>query len=165
MKKIILLFLSIIFSSSLFANEQLYSFIGIQTSASKFDNSYTPTIAIKYGKQSKDIRTSIAYSYANKSSNRFQSLIMQVDSGILSQTFKDIAFKPYLGLSLGVIQQKNKKLLGYDDKGFVYGINTGFSYVINNDMDFDLGYRFLKTSKMKKLEQINDLSLSLHYFY
>jgi len=165
MKKFILLFLSIIFSSSLFANEQLYSFIGIQTSASKFDNSYTPTIAIKYGKQSKDIRTSIAYSYANKSSNTFQSLIMQVDSGILNQTFKDIAFKPYLGASFGVIQQKNKKLLGYNDKGFVYGINTGFSYVINNDMDFDLGYRFLKTSKMKELEQINDLSLSLHYFY
>jgi len=166
MTKFILIFLSVIlFSTSLFANEQLYSFIGIQTSVSKFDKLYTPTIGIKYGKQSKDIRTSIAYSYANKSSNTFQSLIMQVDSGILNQTFKDIAFKPYLGASFGVIEQKNKKLIGYNDRGFVYGINSGFSYVINNDMDFDLGYRFLKTSKMKKLGHINELSLSLHYFY
>jgi len=166
MKKFILLFLSIIlFSTSLVANEKLYSFIGIQASSTKFDKLSTPTIGIKYGKQSKEMRTSIAYSYANKSSNTFQSLIMQVDSGILTQTFKDIAFKPYLGISFGLIQQKNKELLGYDDKGVVYGINSGFSYIVNNNIDFDLGYRFLKTSKMKELEQINDLSLSLHYFY
>jgi opacity protein-like surface antigen len=90
---------------------------------------------------------------------------MQVDSAILIQTFKDIAFKPYLGASFGVIQQKNMELLGYDDKGFVYGINTGLSYIVNNNIDFDLGYRFLKTSKMKELDKINDISLSLHYFY
>jgi len=159
MKKFILLLLSIIlFSSSLFAKEKLYSFIGIQTSASNFDSEYAPSIGLKYGKQTKDMRTSITYGYANKSSNSFQSLIMQVDSGILSQTFKDIAFKPYIGASFGLIQNKN-------DKGLVYGINTGFSYVFNNNIDFDLGYRFLKTSKMKELDQINDLSFSLHYFY
>ncbi len=166
MKKFILLFLSIIlFSTSLFANEKLYSFIGIEASASKFDKVSTPTIGIKYGKQSKEMRTSIAYSYANKSSNSFQSLIMQVDSGILTQTFKDIAFKPYLGLSFGVIQQSNKELLGYNDKGFVYGVNMGLSYIVNDNIDFDLGYRFLKTSKMKELDKINNLSFSLHYFY
>ena len=166
MKKFILLFLSIIlFSTSLFANEKLYSFIGIEASASKFDKVSTPTIGIKYGKQSKEMRTSIAYSYANKSSNSFQSLIMQVDSAILTQTFKDIAFKPYLGLSFGVIQQSNKELLGYNDKGFVYGVNMGLSYIVNDNIDFDLGYRFLKTSKMKELDKINNLSFSLHYFY
>ena len=166
MKKFILLFLSIIlFSTSLFANEKIYSFIGIQTSASNFDNVSTPSIGLKYGKQSKEMRTSITYNYADKSSNTFQSLIMQVDSAILTQTFKDIAFKPYLGASFGVIQHKNSEQLGYDDKGFVYGINAGLSYVLNNNIDFDLGYKFLKTSKMKELDEINDLSLSLHYFY
>jgi len=166
MKKFILLFLSIIlFSTSLFANEKLYSFIGIQASASNFDKVSTPSIGLKYGKQSKDMRTSIAYTYADKFSDTFQSLIMQVDSAILTQTFKDIAFKPYLGASFGLIQHKNRELLGYDDKGFVYGINAGLSYIVNNNIDFDLGYKFLKTSKMKELDKINDLSLSLHYFY
>ena len=166
MKKFILLFLSIIlFSTSLFANEKIYSFIGIQASASNFDNVSTPSIGLKYGKQSKEMRTSITYNYADKSSNTFQSLIMQVDSAILTQTFKDIAFKPYLGASFGVIQHKNSEQLGYDDKGFVYGINAGLSYVLNNNIDFDLGYKFLKTSKMKELDEINDISLSLHYFY
>jgi opacity protein-like surface antigen len=166
MKTFILLFLStILFSTSLFANEKLYSFIGIQASASNFDKVSTPSIGLKYGKQSKEMRTSITYNYANKSSDTFQSLIMQVDSAILTQTFKEIDFKPYLGASFGVIQQKNRELLSYDDKGFVYGINAGLSYIVNNNIDFDLGYRFLKTSKMKELDKINDLSLSLHYFY
>jgi hypothetical protein len=166
MKKLILLFLSILFfSTSLYANEKLYSFIGIQASVSKFDKLSTPTIGLKYGKQSKDMRTAITYSYGNKSNNTFQSLIMQVDSAILTQTFKDIAFKPYLGASFGIMQHKNQKLLGYDDKGFVYGINTGLSYIVNNNVDFDLGYRFLKTSKMKEIDTINDISFAMHYFY
>jgi len=166
MKKLILLFLSILlFSTSLYANEKLYSFIGVQASVSKFDKLSTPTFGLKYGKQSKDMRTAIAYRYGNKSNNTFQSLIMQIDSAILTQTFKDIAFKPYLGVSLGVMQHKNMELLGYDDKGFVYGVNTGLSYIVNNNIDLDLGYRFLKTSKMKEIDSINDISFAMHYFY
>lgn len=166
MKKFILLFLPIIlFSTSLFANEKLYSFIGMQASPSLFNDTIAPSIAIKYGKQSKEIRTSVAYGYGKNGNNAYQTLIMQIDTGILTQKFKDIAFKPYVGLSIGVIQHKNKELIAYDDKGFLYGVNTGLSYVVNNNIDFDLGYRFMKTSKLKEIETINDLSFSMHYFY
>jgi opacity protein-like surface antigen len=166
MKKIILLFLSILlFSTTLYSKEKLYSFIGIQTSVAKFDSVSAPTIGLKYGKQSKDMRTSISYQYGGKSNDTFQSLIMQVDSGILTQTFKDIPFKPYLGASFGVIKHKNNKLLTYEDKGFVYGVNTGLSYILNNNIDLDLGYRFLRTSKMREIETINDISFAMHYFY
>jgi len=166
MKKFILLFIPLIlFSTTLFANEKLYSFIGIQASPSLFDKTIAPNIALKYGKQSKDIRTSIAVGYGKSGKNSYQTLIMQIDTGILTQKFKDIAFKPYLGASVGVIQHTNRQLINYDDKGFIYGINTGLSYVFNNNVDFDLGYRFMKTSKLKELKSINDLSLSMHYFY
>jgi len=166
MKKFILLCLPILLiSTTLYGNEKLYSFIGVQASVSKFDKLSTPTLGLKYGKQSKDMRTAIAYRYGNKSSNTFQSLIMQIDSAILTQTFKNIPFKPYLGASFGVMQHKNRELLGYDDKGFVYGINTGLSYIVNNNIDLDLGYRFLKTSKMKEIDTINDISFAMHYFY
>jgi opacity protein-like surface antigen len=166
MKKTILLFLPLLlFSTVLYSNDKLYSFIGVQSSVSQFDNFSTPTIGLKYGKQSKDMRTSIGYRYGNTSNNTFQSLIMQIDSAILGQTFKDIVFKPYVGASFGLMQHKNIKLLGYDDKGFVYGINTGLSYIVNNNIDLDLGYRFLKTSKMKNIDTINDISFAMHYFY
>ena len=166
MKKIILLFLPILlFSTTLYSSDKLYSFIGVQTSVSQFNSESIPTIGLKYGKQSKDMRTAITYEYGKKSDDAFQSLIMQIDSAILGQTFKDIAFKPYLGLSFGLIEHRNSDLLGYDDKGFVYGLNTGLSYIVNNNIDLDLGYRFLKTSKMKELDTINDINFALHYFY
>jgi len=166
MKKIILLFISIILlSTNLFSNEKLYSFIGVQASPSIFNNTIAPSIALKYGKQSKDTRTSIAYGYGKNSDNSYQTLIMQIDTAILTQTFKDIAFKPYFGASFGVMQHKNKKLISYTDKGFIYGVNTGLSYVVNNNVDIDLGYRFMKTSKLKEIETINDVSFSMHYFY
>jgi len=166
MKKIILIFLStLLFSNILYANEKLYSFIGVQTAISQFDSHTVPSIGLKYGKQSKDIRTAITYNYGSKSDNTFQSLIMQIDTGILIKKFKDKPFKPYIGTSFGVIQQKNSKILKYEDKGFVYGINTGLSYILNNNLDLDLGYRFLKTSKMKSLETINDINFAFHYFY
>jgi len=166
MNKINLLFIPIIlFSTTLFANEKLYSFIGIQASPSVFNDTIAPTVAIKYGKQSKDMRTSIAYGYGKHGDNSYQTLLMQIDTGILTQTFKEIPFKPYLGASIGLIQHKNNKTLSYLDKGFVYGANTGLSYVVNNNMDLDLGYRFLKTSKLKNLDTINDVSVSMHYFY
>ena len=86
MKKIISLFLSIIlFLTTLSANEKLYSFIGIQASPSLFDKTIAPNIAIKYGKQSKDIRTTIALGYGKNGNNSYQTLIMQIDTGILTK--------------------------------------------------------------------------------
>jgi len=165
MKKIILLFLPIILFSSLFGNDKLYSFIGVQTSISQFNEVTAPTIGIKYGKQSKEIRTSLSLKHGQNGDNSFDSLILEIDTGILTQNFRNIPFKPYIGASFGMMQHKNKKLISYTDKGYVYGINTGLSYVLNNNVDFDLAYRFLKTAKMKEIDSINDLSFSMHYFY
>ena len=159
MKKFNLILLStIIFSTSLFAKEEVYSFIGIQASATKFDKISAPTIGLSYGEQTKAMRTSISYNYANKSSDTFQSLMMQIDSAILIQTFRDIPFKPYLGASFGLMKHNS-------DKGYLYGVDTGLSYIFNKSVDFDLGYKFLKTSKMKDLDTIHDLTFTLHYFY
>ncbi len=159
MKKFNLILLStIIFSTSLLATEKVYSFIGIQASATKANKLSTPTIGLSYGEQTKDMRTSISYNYGNKSSDTFQSLMMQIDSAILTQTFRDIPFKPYLGASFGVMKHNS-------DKGYLYGVDTGLSYVLNNSIDFDLGYKFLRTSKMKDLDTIHDLEFTMHYFY
>jgi len=166
MKKTILLFLSILlFSNFLYSSEKLYSFVGVQSSISKFDNSYSPTLDLKYGKQSKNIRSTIIYSYGQSHNSDFQSLILQIDSAILASRFTDIAYKPYLGLSLGGIQQNNSKLLSQHDRGLAYGINGGLSYVLNTNTDLNLEYRFLKTSNMEFLNQVNNISISMHYFY
>jgi opacity protein-like surface antigen len=154
----------LLLTSAINADDKIYSFIGIQASAAKYENSSTPTVGLKYGKQSENMRTSISYSYGEKDNNDYQSLIMQIDTGILNNTFRDFALKPYLGASFGVMQH-NTKTLPYKDKGFVYGANAGFSYILSDTLDLDLGYRFLKTSKLENIDKINDLTFSMHYFY
>ena len=166
MKKINTLFLPLLLLSSvLHADDKLYSFIGIQTSASKYESTSLPTVGVKYGKQTENLRTSIAYTYGEKSTNDYQTLLMQIDTGVLTNSFKDVALKPYIGASIGVMQQNDKSVVPSRDRGYVYGANAGISYILNDAIDLDLGYRYLKTSKLENIDEITDLTFSMHFFY
>ena len=167
MKKLNILFLPLLFltNSSIYADDKLYSFIGIQTAASNFEDTATPTIGVKYGKQTENLRTAISYNYGEKSKNNYQTLIMQIDMGVLTRTFKESPIKPYIGASVGVMQQDDNSVVPSKDRGFIYGANVGMSYIFNDAIDLDLGYRFLKTSKLENINKINDLTFSMHYFY
>ncbi len=166
MKKFNKLFLPLLLLSSMLnADDKIYSFIGIQTSASTFENESAPTFGIKYGKQSNNYRTSISYNYGEKGSNYYQTAMMQIDTGVLTRTFKDMAFKPYVGATIGVMQQNDDGLIPTRDRGYIYGANTGFTYILNDAVDLDLAYRYLKTSKLENIDKIQDVTFSMHYFY
>jgi opacity protein-like surface antigen len=47
----------------------------------------------------------------------------------------------------------------------MYGLNGGFTYIVNNSIDLDLGYRYMKTAKMTNIDKVDDINLALHYFY
>ena len=165
MKKINTLFLPLLLiSTSLTAADKTYSFIGIQAGAVISENPTVPTVGLKYGQQTKEYRTSIAYNYGRDSKNTYQTLIMQMDTGIMKNRFKDIALKPYVGASVGFIQH-DEKATSVKDKGYLYGINTGVTYIFNDALDFDLGYRYLKTEKVRSINHLSDVTLSVHYFY
>ena len=167
MKKLNRLFLPILLltSTAIQADDKIYSFIGVQTSAAEFEDTTAPTIGFKYGKQSENMRTSIAYSYGANSDKDYQTLIMQIDTGVLTNSFRDMAMKPYLGASFGVMQQKDSSVVPSTDRGYVYGANAGISYLLNDAIDLDLSYRYLKTSKLENIDKINDFIFSMHYFY
>ena len=166
MKTINKLFLPLLILTSIAsADEKIYSFIGIQTSASTFENTSVPTIGVKYGKQSNNYRTSIAYNYGADGANHYQTAMVQIDTGILSNTLKGIPFKPYMGVSVGVMQQNNNNLIQKRDRGYIYGGNAGFTYILNDAIDLDLAYRFLKTSKLENIDKIEDVTFAMHYFY
>ncbi len=154
----------ILFSSSLFAADKLYSFIGIQAANTFVGDSSSPSLGVKYGVQSKQYRTTLSYNYTKDSNRNYQTVVAQIETGILSNTFKNYNFKPYAGFSFGLLEEKNS-LSASKDRGYVYGVNTGIAYIFNDALDFDLGYRYLKTSKVKNLNTIDDLILSMHYFY
>jgi len=142
--------------------DRLYTFIGIQTSYTKYDNVDTPTIGLKYGKQNSLWRTALIYNYSVNSDDIYHSLIMQVDRGVLIDMFENVPFKPYIGFSLGVMQHKNNSMR---DRGVLYGGNIGLNYVLNNYFDLDLGYRYMITDKLKKMDNREDISFSLHYYF
>lgn len=163
MKKFNILFLSLLLlGTSIHAEDKIYSFIGVQTSATQYDTVSTPTLGIKYGKQSKKIRTSIAYNYGKKTNNEYHTLIMQIDTGVLTNTFKNSTLKPYLGASVGIMQHNNNS---FKDKGYLYGANAGLTYLLNDVVDLDLDYRFMKTAKLEDIDKISDVTFSMHYFY
>ena len=146
-------------------DNKLYSFIGVQSSVTKFEDTTAPTIGLRYGIQSNKIRTSISYNYGKNSNDHYHAVIMQIDTGVLSNTFANSNLKPYIGASLGVIQNTNNKNISPRDKGYLYGINTGLTYIVNDAIDLDVGYKFLKTEKLDNIDSINDLTFAMHYFY
>ncbi|MCH9740740.1 MAG: porin family protein [Epsilonproteobacteria bacterium] len=146
-------------------SETMYGFVGVQASASKYDDISTPTLALKYGQQSSYWRTAISYNFAANSDDQFHSIIAQVDHGILTEIFADLPVKPYVGFSIGALQHRNSNNEVDSDNGYLYGLNTGINYVVNNDLDIDLGYRYIKSSKLKYLDSVSNLSLSLHYYF
>ena len=165
MKTINKLYISLILlSTSLSATDKSYSFLGIQAGSSFVKSNSVPTVGLKYGVQTRKYRTSLSYAYGRTSNLNYQTLIAQVDIGILKNTFKNSSVKPYAGLSFGAMQEKNK-LTSVKDRGYVYGANIGLAYIFSDTLDFDLGYRYLETSKLNNIDAINDLSLSMHYFY
>jgi len=165
MKTITNLYISLIFiATSLSASDKSYSFLGIQTGNAFVEGKSTPTIGLKYGLQTKKYRTSLNYNYGRNSHHSYETLLAQVDTGIFINNFKNSLFKPYAGFSFGVMQERNR-VSSLIDKGYIYGINTGIAYIFNDDLDFDLGFKYLRTSKVKKIDSISDLSLSMHYFY
>ena len=142
---------------------EMYGFVGVQASATQYDNISIPSIGLKYGQQTSLWRTAISYNYGEESNNRFQTLIIQMDKGILSDAFKKIPFKPYLGFSLGLVEHYSDTV--GTDRGYLYGANGGFNYVINDTMDIDLGYRYMVSSKLKDIDNNTNIMLSLHYYF
>ena len=164
-KILFILFLFNITSSANILTDKMYTFVGIQGAYTDYDGEIAPTIGFKYGRQTKTWRTAISYNYAQESSDRYQSLIMQIDTGVLTELFRDIPLKPYLGFSIGAMEHKNSKHDLSKDRGYLYGINTGVNYVLSNSLDIDFGYRYMSSDKLRYMSNRGDISLSLHYYF
>ncbi len=142
--------------------EKLYTFIGVQNGYSKYENIDASTIGFTYGKQNPDWRTSINYNYAYSNNHTYNSLIFQVDKGILIELFEDSLFKPYVGVAFGVMEHRKG---GLHDRGYLVGGSMGINYVFNKSIDIDLGYRLMSADKLKDFNVRGDLMLSLHYYF
>jgi len=143
------------------AEEKIYSFIGLQSSLTKYEDITAPSYGFKYGQQNNNWRTSLSLNQSKKDENTLQSFLIQVDQGMLSETFQGSSIQPYVGLTFGIAEYKNDQSVS----GYLYGLNGGITLILNDSIDLDVGYRMLKTTKFDNIKKVEDLTISLHYFY
>jgi hypothetical protein len=163
MYKFIISAFSMLFITTVFleADNKSYSFVGVETSLSLYDDISAPSFGIKYGKQGDMLRTTIELSHAQNGQNKLETLMMEVDRGILTSLFQKSPIQPYVGVNYGFIQHNNNQ----KDRGYLYGLSLGVSYILSHSMDLNLASQLLKTSKMNDIKDLKNISLSLHYFY
>jgi len=153
--------ISTLLLTSITLAEKSYTFVGAQTAFVHYNGLSSPSVGLKYGVQNSMWRSSLNLEHARNGQNKLTSFIFQADQGILEEHFKQSDFKPHMGFSIGYIQHQNNST----DRGLSYGVNTGITYLLNQKIDLDLSYRYIKVSKIKAVNSLNSLNLSLHYFY
>ncbi|MFK5975784.1 MAG: hypothetical protein QM493_04695 [Sulfurovum sp.] len=149
---------------SLFAKEaEEFSFVGIGVSGQNIELSNSKsdktTVALKYGKQSIDYRTTFAFDYEDN----YQSLSMSLDKILVDTFFGTPKIRPYLGLGVGTLKYKDTTLS--DDSGYYYGGIGGFIVYVTDNIDMDISYHYNIVQEIKRLDNIQGLSFAMHYFF
>jgi hypothetical protein len=142
--------------SGSYANDKLYQFMGINSSIDMIDGKTNLSFGAKYGQQNGLWRTSLNLN----ASADYQAFIVQSDKAIFKEAFKTYQLKPYMGFAFGYMGSSLKGV----ESGLLYGGNLGVNYVFNDRYDIDFGYRYLVTNG-ENSAGLNNLILSLHYFY
>ena len=161
MTKIIISTILTLSSSLLYADNLSYTFVGAQTTIDRFSGTTAPSFGIKYGKQADMWRSALSLSYAKNASDSLTSLLLDVNRGVLEKVFKDFQTKPYVGVSMGMMQHKKKK----SNSGYAYGLNGGFTYLFDDNIDIDIGLHYMSASKIETMNNLTDVTFSVHYFY
>ncbi len=157
MKKLIILFLMIF--SILNADDTKYPFWGIVGYSSDIVGDSANTIAIRYGQQNKDWRTS--FTLETKQGD-YQLFTIGIDRTIM-HSLATTKLRIYAGVRVGAITQDD--LNGDTNIGYGYGGAVGLMYYISDTLDFDIGYRYLKVTDLVEVDDIKGVSIGLHYFF
>ncbi len=191
MNRIILIIMLCI--SSIYAEEiEQFPFIGVTVSTHTIDiqnvKSYSndETIAgIRYGQQTLKWRTMFTYEFEQ---NGYKSFTVEIDKILRDEIYGITKIRPYLGVSLGMIDYVNDNLYyednatkntnndvenpdhkddggDVDTSGYFYGLNLGLIIYVTDSIDMDIGYHYYDVQDFEGLNKIQGLTFSLHYFY
>ena len=157
MKRLMILFLMILVVLS--ADDTKYPFWGIVGYNSDIVGDNANTIAIRYGQQNRDWRTSFTL---ETKQNDYQIFTMGIDRTIMHSLVTS-KLRIYAGIRVGAITQDD--LDGDTNIGYSYGGAMGLMYYISDTIDFDIGYRYLKITDLVGIDNIKGVTVGLHYFF
>ncbi|MCF6207347.1 MAG: hypothetical protein L3J47_10720 [Sulfurovum sp.] len=144
--------------------EEQFPFIGAsishhEASLTGIDDTTHTTAAFHVGKQSLHWRTTFLFEYGNN----YGSAGLNVDYIPLDDLFGTPKLRPYLGVNVNYLHYQNENI--DDSNGYSYGGQAGFIIYATDTVDIDIGYHYNLVQKIKDLDHIQGITLSLHYFY
>lgn len=174
MKKITTVFLTTALSSVLYAGNITNSekIIGLEIGAAtiqadtggffaELDHEGTDMeLGIRLGAQFDSWRTMLVFDYFDSSDDdqNYEKGLITVDYFLSNDT---AAMRPYLGVNAGYMNYESTDI---DESGFLYGVQTGFTYRVMPNVDVDLSYRYSFTDA-GHTDHIQSALLGINYIY
>ena len=161
-----LIMLLSILSTTLFAKQETFPFLGVSISSETIDLTSPSTsslretsFSLRYGQQTLDWRTTFAIS----GNNNFQTFSLEIDKILLDNMFGMPELRPYLGATIGYINYKDTSII--DDSGLYYGGNFGFIIYVTDTIDADISYHYYTFDKLDPLDTMHGGSIGFNFFY
>jgi opacity protein-like surface antigen len=157
--KSIILMIAIL--STLSLSETKYPFWGIIGYSSDINGEQGGVVGIRYGQQSKDWRTSFTLESSFKDHQLFT---IQIDRTLL-HSLTTSKLRIYGGIIGGAVAQDKNDGSGDKNLGYSYGLSIGFMFYLSDNIDLDLGYRYMRVTDLDNIDKISSVSFSIHYFF
>jgi opacity protein-like surface antigen len=119
----------------------------------------------KIGAQNEEWRTTVALNFFQDKKKKYQQAKLSFDYFVWNSLYKtdDIVFKPYLGGHIGWMNYTNEGG-NTESSGMLYGAQAGLAWNVLNEVDFDLSYKYSKTS-IKDVDSLSGVVFGLNYIY
>jgi opacity protein-like surface antigen len=173
-KKIAIVLLSTVLSSSLYAdnyNSSSKGFLGFEVAAATVEgerlNDFNHEgsgveFGLRFGAQSDEWRATFAFDYFDSSSDdqNVEKGMLMMDYFFL-QTNTDMNIRPFIGANVGLI---NYESTGVDATDFIYGGQAGVVIGLYENIDLDISYRY-SLSGSARVNQVGGIVFGLNYVY
>ncbi len=134
-----------------------YAFAGI-TAANAEQLDENAFFGFRMGAQNNIWRTMFTY---EDNIDEMQSLFLEIDRTIIGG-MADNRLRLYVG-ALGGWMRDNADPEKID--GYGYGGSLGLMFYLTDQIDVDLGYRYLEVEDLTNVKRIQGVTFALHYFF
>ena len=144
-----------------------YGFVGIEGGyLNSLETENKGFFGLRGGVQNSVWRTMFTYESNFES---YQAFLIEADRTVVAGLMGGKG-RIYLGVSGGWIEFYGDKLqdglmVDFKDYGYAYGGNVGLMFYLTDQIDMDIGYRYLFTNDSCTYDAIYGFSVSLHYFF
>ena len=120
------------------------------------------SFGIRLGAENEEWRTMFTFNYFDNEERNVEKLFLSIDYFFLKQNIMDsYLIQPYFGVNIGYM---NYESVGIDEDGMTYGGQGGLIVNLIEQIDLDLGYRYILSSA-NALDHTNEIVFGLNYKY